>query len=132
MERRPDAQATLDIHLREVALPKGVPVLRLDGHIAALDPVAGQQGVDILLAVGKALARNVGLQQVRLRLEALERILREFGHENLAAFGVRNRDIEYHIVHIRVIFSYLRNTKLLQKSGIRKNEVIELIYRSFI
>lgn len=24
------------------------------------------------------------------------------------------------------------NTKLLQKSGIRKNEVIELIYRGFI
>lgn len=26
----------------------------------------------------------------------------------------------------------IENTKLLQKSGIRKNEVIELIYRSFI
>ena len=27
---------------------------------------------------------------------------------------------------------YIPNTKLLQKSGIRKNEVIELIYRGFI
>ena len=27
---------------------------------------------------------------------------------------------------------YLSETKLLQKSGIRKNEVIELIYRGFI
>ena len=29
-------------------------------------------------------------------------------------------------------FSFFSITKLLQKSGIRKNEVIELIYRGFI
>ena len=29
-------------------------------------------------------------------------------------------------------FKFVLNTKLLQKSGIRKNEVIELIYRGFI
>ncbi len=31
-----------------------------------------------------------------------------------------------------VSFLYLLRAKLLQKSGIRKNEVIELIYRGFI
>ena len=31
-----------------------------------------------------------------------------------------------------VLFDEFFNTKLLQKSGIRKNEVIELIYRGFI
>lgn len=29
-------------------------------------------------------------------------------------------------------YSYIEYAKLLQKSGIRKNEVIELIYRGFI
>ena len=30
------------------------------------------------------------------------------------------------------LFQYLAITKILQKSGIQKNEVIELIYRGFI
>ena len=33
---------------------------------------------------------------------------------------------------IHTLMLLLTNTKLLQKSGIRKNEVIELIYRGFI
>lgn len=35
-------------------------------------------------------------------------------------------------VILLLIFSILTTTKILQKSGIQKNEVIELIYRGFI
>lgn len=38
---------------------------------------------------------------------------------------LRERDMD-------IVLLYLVSTKLLQKSGIRKNEVIELIYRGFI
>lgn len=34
--------------------------------------------------------------------------------------------------YYHLLFGYYLITKLLQKSGIRKNEVIELIYRGFI
>lgn len=47
--------------------------------------------------------------------------------------------LKYKGKHLNDVFQILRNyllfyfnTKLLQKSGIRKNEVIELIYRGFI
>ena len=35
-------------------------------------------------------------------------------------------------IHVAKVMNYTYNAKLLQKSGIRKNEVIELIYRGFI
>lgn len=39
--------------------------------------------------------------------------------------------MEYSYYH-NYINRYFENTKILQKSGIQKNEVIELIYRGFI
>ena len=55
MERCPDQQAPFDVHRREIALPDGVPVLRLDGDIASLHAVMRQQGIDLALAVGQPL-----------------------------------------------------------------------------
>ena len=99
MERRPDEQASLDVHRREIALPKGVPVLRLDRDIAALYAVAHQQGVDLRLAVGQQVLADVGLQHTTFGLETLERIVGQFRRQNLGLFAARTGDIERNVIH---------------------------------
>lgn len=47
----------------------------------------------------------------------------------------KSKDLLYHSIAILTVIIWgttFVSTKLLQKSGIRKNEVIELIYRGFI
>ena len=47
----------------------------------------------------------------------------------------KSKDLLYHSIAILTVIIWGTTfdiTKLLQKSGIRKNEVIELIYRGFI
>ena len=100
VERRADAQAAFDIDGREITLPQCVPVLRLDGDIASADAVARQQAVDLLLAVGQPLLRDICLQHAVAGLETLEREIGQFGGQNPGQFFVGTRDIERDVIHI--------------------------------
>ena len=100
MERRPDQQAPFDVHRREIALPDGVPVLRLDGDIASLHAVMRQQGIDLALAVGQPLLGDIGLERPRIGLETLEGIVGQLGGQDLGLQVVRKGNIQGYIVHI--------------------------------
>ena len=99
VERRPDAQAPLDVHRREITLPQGIPVLRLDDDIAPRSPVARQQGIHPVLAVGQRFPPDVSLQHAALRLETLERKVGQFGRQNLGLSVVRTGDVEHGVIH---------------------------------
>ena len=98
MERCPNQQAPFDVHRREIALPDGVPVLRLDGDIASLHAVAGEQG--LALAVGQPLLGDIGLERPRIGLETLEGIVGQLGGQDLGLQVVRKGNIQGYIVHI--------------------------------
>ena len=100
VERRTDQQAAFDIDGREIALPYGVPVLGLDGDIASLHAVAGQQGIDPGFAVGQPLLRNVGFERPVFGFEALEGIVGQLGGEYFGLLILRKGNIQRYIVHI--------------------------------
>ena len=100
MERCPNQQAPFDVHRREIALPDGVPVLRLDGDIASLHAVMRQQGIDLALAVGQPLLGDIGLERPRIGLETLEGIVGQLGGQDLGLQVVRKGNIQGYIVHI--------------------------------
>ena len=100
MERRTDQQAPLDVDGRKIALPDGVPVLRFDSDITSLHAVTRQQGIDLALAVGQLLLRDIGLERPRIGLEALEGIVGQLGGQYLGLHGVRKGNIQGYIVHI--------------------------------
>ena len=100
MERCPDQQAPFDVHRREIALPDGVPVLRLDGDIASLHAVMRQQGVDLTLTVSQLILRDIGLERPRIGLETLEGIIGQLGGQDLGLQVVRKGNIQGYIVHI--------------------------------
>ena len=100
MERRADQQAAFDIDGREIALPYGVPVLGLDGDIASLHAVAGQQGIDPGFAVGQPLLRNVGFEHPVFGFETLEGIVGQLGGQYFGLLILRKGNIQRYIVHI--------------------------------
>ena len=61
------------------------------------------------------------------KLEYMERLFAKIGKKKTESYVISR--IWHQLDDDRVKFF---NTKLRQKSGIRKNEVIELIYRGFI
>ena len=101
MERRPDQQAAFDVDRREIALPDGVPVLGLDGDIASLHAVARQQGVDLGLAVGQPLLRNIGFERPVFGFETLEGIVGQLGGQDFGLLRSSEKAIfKDYIVHI--------------------------------
>ena len=104
MERRPDMNLSVDVHRSEITLPKRIPVLRFDRDITLSgNAVAGQQGIHRLLAVDQALTRDVGLQGAALPAETLERVIGQFGRQDLGLLVVRRRNIEFDIIHFRLL-----------------------------
>ena len=94
------SRAAFDIDGREIALPYGVPVLGLDGDIASLHAVAGEQGIDPGFAVGQPLLRNVGFERPVFGFEALEGIVGQLGGEYFGLLILRKGNIQRYIVHI--------------------------------
>lgn len=103
VERRADAQAPLDVGSGEILLPKGVPILRLDGDVAPGNAVTGKQSVDLGLAIGQPLLRDVSLQDVGTALETLERELGQLGDENLGLRPVGDGNIQCDEIHRKYI-----------------------------
>ena len=65
-----------------------------------MHPVTLQQGINLRLAVGKPLLRNIGLQQTTLGLETLERIVGQLRRQDLPLFGLRHRNLQRYVLHI--------------------------------
>ncbi len=99
VEGRADAQPPLDIDPRKFCSPEGVPVLRLDGDVAAAAAVAPEQRIDLVLAVGEGRSlADVGLQHARPS-RSLEGVVGQLGREDLRLFGVRNRNLKRDVIH---------------------------------
>ena len=108
--------------------PQGIPVLRLDDDIASRSPVARQQGIHPVLAVGQRFPPDVSLQHAALRLETLERKVGQFGRQNLGLSVVRTGDVEHGVIHKNydyVKFSYLRTDKVNDILRIGPGEMAE-------
>ena len=112
VERGADEQPPFDLDGREVALPEGIPVLGLDGDVAPLEAPAAEHRIDFGLAVGQPLARDVGLEQTGLGLEAIEGEVGQLGRQNLALLLVAAGYIQDDVVHNYVKFFVPLRTKL--------------------
>ena len=112
VERSADEQPPFDLDGREVALPEGIPVLGLDGDVAPFDAPAAEHRIDFGLAVGQPLARDVGLEQTGLGLEAFEGEVGQLGRQNLALLPVAAGYIQDDVVHNYVKFFVPLRTKL--------------------
>lgn len=97
---RTDSEPPLDLHGREAALPRRIPIFGAECEVAAAHRSAAvEHGIDRRLAFVERLLRDVRLERTVLREKALEGVIGQLRRQDFGLQSIGNGDIQLHVVH---------------------------------